>query len=146
MNFDPKNKIIQICAQGMQMEAEQKQQEAKALFLQAWGEANNDFEKFVAAHYVARHQSSTADKLKWDELALMHASKVNDDNMKANYPSLYLNIAKCHEDLNDFDNAVKNYKLAESFLQNLPGDGYSKMIKAGIEAGISRLSTILIRS
>lgn len=34
---------------------------AKELFLQAWHAAVNDFEKFTAAHYVARHQPTTAD-------------------------------------------------------------------------------------
>lgn len=31
--------------------------------------------KFAAAHYVARHQNSVADKLKWDETALQIALK-----------------------------------------------------------------------
>ena len=36
--------------------------EAKAMFLQAWNEATTDVEKFTAAHFVARCQSSTEDK------------------------------------------------------------------------------------
>ena len=35
MQFDPNNKVIQLCAQGMEMETKQKPGEAKALFLQA---------------------------------------------------------------------------------------------------------------
>ena len=35
--------------------------------------------------------------------------------MKSAFPSLYSNIAKCHEDLNDPDEAKKNYELATSF-------------------------------
>src|SRR5664279_1679331 len=111
MQFDPNNKIIQLCAKGMELETKQPA-EAKALFLQAWNEAANDFEKFTAAHYVARHQTSTADKLNWDKTALALALKIDDDNMKANYPSLYLNIAKCYEDMKDVDNALKNYEAA----------------------------------
>ena len=70
MPFDPNNKVIQLCAKGMDMEANRKPDEAQALFLQAWDQATNDFEKFTAAHYVARHQKSVEDKLKWDETAL----------------------------------------------------------------------------
>ena len=56
MEFNPNNKIIKLCVQGMHMEGEGRPEEASRLFLQAWNEATNDFEKFTAAHYVARHQ------------------------------------------------------------------------------------------
>lgn len=92
MQFDPDNKINQLCAKGMEMEAQQPA-EAKAMFLQAWNEATTDVEKFTAAHYVARHQSSTEDKLQWDKTALELALKINDNSIVSTYPSLYLNIA-----------------------------------------------------
>ena len=139
MQFDSDNKIIQLCAKGMEMEASQKPEEAQRLFLQAWNEATNDFEKFTAAHYVARHQKSIQDKLKWDEIALAFALKINDSSMAANYPSLYLNIAKCYEDLKDFDNAQKNYQVALSYADLLPDNGYEQIIKSGIKNGIQRL-------
>jgi tetratricopeptide (TPR) repeat protein len=140
MQFDPNNKVIQLCAKGMDMETNQKPDEAQALFLQAWDEATNDFEKFTAAHYVARHQKSVEDKLKWDETALTFALKIDDNNMSANYPSLYLNIAKCYEDLNDIDNAQKNYQAALSYSNYLPDNSYGQMSKLGINKGIKRLS------
>jgi rifampin ADP-ribosylating transferase len=139
MQFDPNNKIVKLCTQGMDMEGKGNQDEASQYFLQAWNEATNDFEKFTAAHYVARHQKSVADKLKWDETALQLALKINDDAIKETYPSLYLNIAKCYEDLNDFDNAKKNYQLALSFTNLLPDNGYGNMIKGGIMNGIERV-------
>jgi tetratricopeptide (TPR) repeat protein len=77
--------------------------------------------------------------LKWDEIALQSALKINDDNVKEAYPSLYLNIAKCYEDLNDFSNARKNYESALSFTNLLPDDGYGNMIKSGIANGIERV-------
>ncbi len=139
MQFDPSNKVIQLCAKGMEMETNQKPEEAQTLFLQAWNEATNDFEKFTAAHYVARHQKSIQDKLKWDEIALAFALKINDSSMTANYPSLYLNIAKCYEDLKDFGNAQKNYQVALSYADLLPDNGYGQIIKSGIKNGIQRL-------
>lgn len=139
MQFDPDNNVVKLCAQGMDMEGKGNQEEASNLFLQAWNEATNDFEKFTAAHYVARHQKSVADKLKWDETALQIALKVNDTTIKGAYPSLYLNIAKCYEDLKDFDNARKNYQLALSYSNLLPDSGYGNMIKGGIMNGIERV-------
>jgi tetratricopeptide (TPR) repeat protein len=141
MQFDPDNNVVKLCAQGMEKEYEGKADEASGLFLQAWNEATNDFEKFTAAHYVARHQKTVADKLKWDETSISFALKINDDKMKGSYPSLYLNIAKCYEDLKDLDNAKKNYQLALSFSNILPDDGYGKMIKSGITNGIKRITS-----
>ena len=139
MQFDPNNNVVKLCTQGMDMEGKGKPEDASRLFLQAWNEATNDFEKFTASHYVARHQKSIADKLKWDETALQLALKINNDTVKGIFPSLYLNIAKCYEDLNDFDNARKNYQLALSFTNLLPDTGYGNMIKGGIMNGIARV-------
>src|SRR5436189_5223741 len=107
MEFDPRNNVIALCVQGMSMEDKGKPEAASRLFLQAWNEATNDFEKFTAAHYVARHQKSVVDKLTWDETALTFALNIDDETMTANYPSLYLNIAKGYEDLKDIANAQK---------------------------------------
>src|SRR3982750_875571 len=121
MEFNPNNNIIKLCLQGIAMEEKGKPEEAGGLFLQAWNEATNDFEKFIAAHYVARHQKNVSNKLKWLETALQFALKINNDTVKSAFPSLYLNIAKCYEDLNDLDNAKKNSELAASF-KDRPSD------------------------
>ena len=115
MEFSPNNNVVKLCLQGMDMEEKCKPDEASRLFLQAWNEATNDFEKFTASYYVARHQKNVSDKLKWLETALQFALKINNDAVKGAFPSLYLNIAKCYEDLSDPDNAKKNYELSISF-------------------------------
>jgi len=137
MLFDANNKIVQLCARGMELEATQPDI-AKNLFMQAWDASTNDFEKFTAAHYVARHQTSIKDKLYWDKIALEFALKVDD--IRSYYPSLYLNIAKCYEDLHDYGNAKINYQKAFSYEADLPGDGYGQMIRQGIANGIKRIS------
>jgi tetratricopeptide (TPR) repeat protein len=121
MEFNPYNNIVKLCLQGMAMEEKGEPGEAVKIFLQAWNEATNDFEKFIAAHYVARHQKNVSDKLKWNETALQFALKINDVTVSSAFPSLYLNIAKCYEELNDPDNAKKNYELAASY-QKKPSD------------------------
>ena len=115
MEFDPRNNVIQLCVQGMGMEDSGKPEEAKRLFLQAWDEATNGFEKFIAAYYVARHQETVRDRLKWLETALQYALRINDVSVSSAFPALYSNIAGCYEELSDPDSATKNHELADSF-------------------------------
>jgi rifampin ADP-ribosylating transferase len=142
MLFDPENHVNKLCISGMQLEGEGKPDEAAELFQQAWNIAGNDVERLSAAHYIARHQKTVADKLKWDEVALNLALKINTDEIKVTFPSLYLNIAKCHEDLRNINEAHKHYLLALKFADLLPDDGYGKMIKTGINNGVARVKAI----
>ena len=103
------------------MEETGRPEQAGTIFLQAWDEATNDFEKFLAAFYVARHQKDVRDKLKWFETALQFALKINNDAVKSAFPFLYSNIAQCYEDLGDSDNAKRNHQSAISLTDN-PSD------------------------
>jgi len=136
MEFNPSNKVIKLCLQGMQMEAEDRLEEASRIFVQAWNESTNDFEKFTAAYYVARQQETVRDKLKWLETSLQFALKINDVTVSSAFPSLYTNIAKCYEDLNDLDNARKNHDLANSFTANPSDNGpFYHGTKADLQVG-----------
>lgn len=146
MEFNQDNKIVRLCTKGIELEGQGELAEASTFFNEAWKEATNDFEKFTAAHYVARHQKSISDKLKWDEIALKHAVTIDNETVKAALPSLYLNIGKCYEDLNDFGNAKKHYHLALSFISFLPANGYGKMITSGINSGLDRINSFKQRS
>lgn len=121
MEFSPFNPIVKLCLQGMDMETKGKPEEALNLFLQAWNEATNDFEKYLTAHYVAKHQPTVSDTLKWLETALQFALKTNDDTVQSAFPSLYTNIANCYEALNSPDKAKEHVELALSFKNN-PSD------------------------
>lgn len=138
MQFDPENTVIKLCGKGMLLEGEGKNDEAALLFHQAWKTASTDFEKFTAAHYVARHQKSITDKLKWDQVALGFALKITEEFIKGTYPSLYLNIAKGYEDLGDLIKAKENYQFAALYLDQLPDDGYGNLIKGGVKRGLER--------
>ena len=123
MEFNPTNNIVQLCLKGMSMEDQGKPGEASKIFLQAWNEATNDFEKFLAAYYVARHQEDVRDKLKWLETTLAFALKINNEAVNGALPSLYTNIAKCYDDLDDSGNAKRSYELAKSFTDKPSDNG-----------------------
>ncbi len=137
--MDANNAIVQLCALGMQREGEGKPQEAEALFQQAWNSASSGFEKCISAHYMARHQSNVANKLHWDEIALQCATEAGEESVTEFYPSLYLNLAKDYEDLDDLEKAGVYYELALSSTSSLPADSYHDMIKKGIINGWERV-------
>src|SRR5215213_603845 len=136
MEFSPSNKVIKLCVQGMALEDQGKPDEAAELFLQAWNEATDDFEKFTAAYYVALRQGTVRDRLKWLETSLQFALKINDVTVKSAFPSLYSNIAKCYEELDDLDNAKKNHELAKSFAHDPSDNGpFYHGTKADLQVG-----------
>ncbi|HEX2921867.1 MAG TPA: NAD(+)--rifampin ADP-ribosyltransferase [Bacteroidales bacterium] len=112
MEFNPNNHIIKLCIQGIELEDKGQPDESVKLFLRAWNEAKDDFEKYLSSYFVARSQKNPADRLKWFETSLNLALKINDDSVKGAFSSLYLNIAKCYGELNDPENSKKNYNLA----------------------------------
>jgi len=123
MEFNPNNPVIQRCMQGMELAEKAQSGAAAAVFLQAWNEAGNDFEKFIAAHFLARHQQDTRDKLTWLHTALQHGLNVNTDAVKSALPSLYINMAQCYAALGDADNEKKYRELAVSAGEQLPDKG-----------------------
>ena len=114
IKFDPNNAIIKLCVSGMGLEDSGNSEDAITMFHKAWHEATDDYERFIASYHLARIQKSITDKLKWMKTSLQCALKINDDNVKSAYSTLYLNIAKCYEELGDSANAKRNYELSNS--------------------------------
>src|SRR5690606_9770401 len=113
--FSPANAVVKLCMKGIAQEDSGNVEEAAEIFQQAWREAADDYERFIAAYHLARRQKSAAEKLKWMEMSLNFALKINDENVKSAYPALYENIAGCYEELGDLENAKRNDELAKSF-------------------------------
>jgi hypothetical protein len=123
MEFSPSNHVVRLCLQGMEQEGEGKSDAATELFVQAWSEATNDFEKYLAAHFVSRHQENVAGRLRWLETALQFALKVNDPSVTSALPSLYSNIARCYEETGDHRNAEENHASAIASAAKVPDSG-----------------------
>jgi tetratricopeptide (TPR) repeat protein len=139
MEFDPNNPVVQLCIKGMNAEGEGNIEEAQQLFQQAWDMATNDFEAFTAAHYLARNQKDPNDNLKWNIEALTRADAINGDDLKGHYPSLYLNVAKSYETLENMEEAARHYQLAADSCEHLPAGKYADMIRSGVSAGLKRV-------
>ncbi|MGL4452315.1 MAG: NAD(+)--rifampin ADP-ribosyltransferase [Sarcina sp.] len=113
--FNPKNKIIRLCMLGIGMEEKGNSKEANELFSQALNESADDFEKFIATYHIAKYKKDVLDKLKWMEKSLEYARESNDDSVKSAFPTIYLSISKCYEELGDLNKAEEIYELANSY-------------------------------
>ena len=104
----------------MRAEGENRFEEARLLFTQAWESSTDDFEACIAAHFLARHQENPQDTLRWNQEALARAEAVGDDRVSDFYPSLYLNLGHAHETLGDMEEAARFYGLASQGMDRLP--------------------------
>lgn len=136
MEFNPNNPIIQRCMQAMDLAEKGQPEAAAAVFLQAWNEAGNDFEKFIAAHFLARYQLDNCNRLTWLHTALQHGLNVNSDAVRSALPSLYTNMAQCYTTLGDTDNERTYRRLAVSAGERLPDKGpFYHGTRADLQAG-----------
>jgi len=112
LDVDPNNPIVRLCVEGMECEGMGRFEDAARLFLSAWNQSADDFERCIAAHYVARHQRNPIETLKWNQQSLDYANAVADERVREFYPSLYLNMGKAHEDLGNREVAKQFYEMA----------------------------------
>lgn len=138
--MDPNNPIVRLCVEGMQAEAAGKAGKARLLFIKAWEQKQNDFEACIAAHYVARHQETPQDTLTWNQVAVDRASLLEGEEIEAFYPSLYLNLGKSHEDMENLQTARKYYELADSAASALAQNRYGNTVRDAIARGLQRVA------
>jgi tetratricopeptide (TPR) repeat protein len=134
--MDPDSSVVQLCAQGMQAETEGRNSDAHALFRQAWYAATDDYEACIAAHYLARHQNTPEDTLRWNKECLDRADRVGDDRVRGFYPSLHLNMARAHSELGNPDSAREHFRHAAERIQDAPAGPYRDGMRFAIAAGL----------
>ncbi len=139
MTIDPNNAVVKLCADGMSAEAAGRPLEAKSLFERAWEAAADDYERCIAAHYLARHQDGPEKTLHWNAECLRYADLVGDERVAGFYPSLYLNMGNSREQLGELEMAAASYRAAEAHFSALPDGPYGEMVRDGVARGLERL-------
>ena len=137
--MDPENPVVGLCVQGMEEEDKGNASVAARLFEQAWAESSTDYERCIAAHYVARHQLSAELALEWNQRAMGCAERVQDGSVAEFLPSLYLNLGKSHEDVGNTVEARRQYSCAAGKVAALPAGAYRDIVQDGIDRGLQRV-------
>lgn len=104
---------VALCAAGTQTEFERRLDEAMRLYRRAWDEASDDYERCVAAHYIAHLESDSREQLRWNLLALEHAGLAEPRLVEPFLGSLYVNLGHSYELNGDPALANRYYALAE---------------------------------
>ena len=136
--IDGNNPVAQLCAAGMAVDGDPAA--AHALFLQAWAARRDDYEAAIAAHFLARHQSSAADTLHWNRIAVEHAEGVSGTHAQPLLASLYLNLADSYFALGHLAEAAAVAERGVAALQFLPPDGYREFVARGLHRLQSRIA------
>lgn len=123
MDFSPANPIVKLCVQSLALEGQDQAEAAGRTALQAWNEATHDFERFIAACFVARYQVEIPEKLEWLQTALQCALQTDNIAAMGVLPTLYTDISRCYDTLGDPDNARKYGVLSASLKDKIDDEG-----------------------
>lgn len=140
--MDPANRVTALVMEGMQVEAQGRPDDARALFERAWAARTTHAEAAVAAHYLARQQPSAQDTLAWNQRALDEAVLADPVLVAKWLPSLHLNLGRSREDLGEFDRARDHHRRADEAAVALEDDGYGQLIRGGIANGLARTAHV----
>ncbi|MGY0058958.1 hypothetical protein ACWY4P_20790 [Streptomyces sp. LZ34] len=130
--MDPENPVVRLCVQGMTAETEGRNEDAHALFQRAWDTAADDYEACVAAHYLARHQPTPEETLRWNQECLGRAGAVNDDRVRGFHASLHLNMCTAYRALGEPDKAREHLALAAARADDVPEGPYGDGIRSAV--------------
>ncbi len=91
---------------------------------------------------MADVQDDLHDELLWDLRALAAADLLTDERAARGgvtgpvagfYPSLHLNLGECYRKLGELDRAREHLDRGRASVNALTNDGYSQMIKTGLD-------------
>ena len=138
MIADTDNPVVQLCAAGMAIEGDAPA--ARDLFAKAWEMRRDDYDACIAAHFVARHQPTPDETLRWNELAVRHAEAAPTDRAAPFLASLYLNLGESHRVLGHVADASAAAARAREALIHLDDGGYRDFVASGIDRLLTTLA------
>lgn len=121
MPFDSSNPIVKLCLRAMAVESTDTT-ESRRIALQAWEEATDDFERFLAAYHVARFQEDQAERIRWLETSLACEARSGDPSARTARGALHVKLAEAHDERGDREQAAKQRALAEAVAHSAEQD------------------------
>lgn len=140
-------------AEAIELVGQGERAQARRRLADLWTELEQEgdiLQRCAVAHHMADVQDDPRDELTWDLRALHEADSLTQEaltqagatgSVAGLYPSLHLNLGEDYRKLGDLP-ATRHYlKLGQRATVGLGDDGYSRMIRGGLDALADRLDS-----
>ena len=140
--WDELGPIDDLIAEGARLRAEQREDEALAVYVRAWEVAedlDDDVLRVAASHMIGVVEPDPERKLEWNLVSLRCADALDARTAADCYPTIHANIGWSLLALGDRDRAREHYEVAKTFATALDGD-YGNATRAGIDGMLKVLT------
>ncbi|MFE2639755.1 hypothetical protein ACFXKF_34220 [Streptomyces scopuliridis] len=117
-------------------ETEGREADARGLFLRAWGAAGDDYEACVAAHYLAPHQPTPEETLRWNQECPTRADRVGDERVRGFHASPHGNMGQAQLALGGPGPARAHFRSAAEHLDDVPPGPYREWVQLCVARGL----------
>jgi hypothetical protein len=149
---DSPDEIMTLLGKSIELIGSGERESARQLLTGLWEQVGPDgdaLHRCAVAHHLADVQNDAREELAWDLRALQAADSITDERAAQAgvpgpaaglYPSLHLNLGEDYRKLGDRTAARHHLTLGQAAASALGDDGYSTMIRRGLDALAVRLA------
>ncbi len=87
--------------------------QAEAILDRMYRQTDDDYEKFLLAYQFAKVTTDIFERVKWLSVSLESAQKIDDEEVKSAYVTLFRDLAEAYKALGNHDYEKKYLELAE---------------------------------
>lgn len=110
--------------------------QAEAILDRMYRQTDDDYEKFLLAYQFAKVTTDIFERVKWLSVSLESAQKIDDEDVKSAYVTLFRDLAEAYKALGNHDYEKKYLELAEAEPKTPTDQGpFYHGTKADLEVG-----------
>lgn len=110
--------------------------QAEAILDRMYRQTDDDYEKFLLAYQFAKVTTDIFERVKWLSVSLESAQKIDDEDFKSAYVTLFRDLAEAYKALGNHDYEKKYLELAEAEPKTPTDQGpFYHGTKADLEVG-----------
>ncbi|CAI3251735.1 NAD(+)--rifampin ADP-ribosyltransferase [Enterococcus cecorum] len=113
MRFNPTSPFIQQLMQAIIQTEQGNLAQAEAILDRMYRQTDDDYEKFLLAYQFAKVTTDIFERVKWLSVSLESAQKIDDEDVKSAYVTLFRDLAEAYKALGNHDYEKKYLELAE---------------------------------
>ena len=114
MRFNPTSPFIQQLMQAIIQTEQGNLAQAEAILDRMYRQTDDDYEKFLLAYQFSKVTTDIFERVKWLSVSLESAQKIDDEEVKSAYVTLFRDLSAAYKVLGNHDYEKKYLELAEA--------------------------------